>query len=167
MILNCQTGVAAVRRQLLVFLLFFWCLLWFRDIYFGVDFIVALWFCMQSSLYVYKFAADEIMNCYHFNFQAPHSEQASQQLNWLPWDDHSCLWVFRLPHLQKNYYSVIHMTNTIDYSFTFVTQLQLSEVIMQTRHYMMDMVGGHGTYTAIPSTFHQSRYITNTFCFKL
>lgn len=59
------------------------------------------------------------------------------------------------------------MTNTIDYSFTFGTQLQLSEVIMQTRHYMMDMVGGHGTYTAIPSTIHQWRHLTNTFCFNL
>lgn len=27
----------------------------------------------------------------------------------------------------------------------YLFQLQLSDVIMQTRHYMMDMVGGHGT----------------------
>lgn len=31
--------------------------------------------------------------------------------------------------------------------FFSIAQLQLSEVIMQTRHYMMDMVGGHGMHS--------------------
>lgn len=42
-------------------------------------------------------------------------------------------------------------------------QLQLSEVIMQTRHYMMDMVGGHGMYSMF-NNFEMIVMLFTTWC---